>query len=149
MTPHSKACSPTNLYADACFFRQFCSRCTRGFRRLPCVFKRYGTFTFTAQTLLKPGEKCLMTGSIVIKLVAVLLSVLSLSAAAFSAADISFPDDSSQTCQDDAGLLALVGSDVPLIVLCKAETYLSYKEQKTFHQQSIIFCHTYRGPPTC
>ena len=87
-----------------------------------------------------------MPGSFVIKIIAVFLSVLSLSAAALSAAEISVPDDSSQTCQDDAGLPALIGHQV-LPPLYKAGTYLLHEEREPFRQSSPIFRHTYRGPP--
>jgi hypothetical protein len=88
-----------------------------------------------------------MAGLLVIKIIAVVLSVLSLSAATFSAADLFVPDDSSQTCQDDAGLVALVGYQI-FLPLYKATAYLFYQERETFHQASAIFRHTYRGPPT-
>ena len=87
-----------------------------------------------------------MTGSFLIKIIVVFLSVLSLSAAALSAAEITVPDDSSQTGQDDAGSLALVGHQA-LPLLHRAETYLFHEERETFRQSSPIFCHTYRGPP--
>ena len=87
-----------------------------------------------------------MTGSFVVKIIAVVLSVLFLSAAALSAAEVTVPDYSSQTCQDDAGSLALVEHQV-LLPLYKAETYLFCEEPETFHQPSPIFRHTYRGPP--
>ena len=88
-----------------------------------------------------------MAGSSVIKIIAVLLSVLSLSAATFSAAEIPVPDDSGQTCQNDAGSLALIACQA-LLPPYRAETYLSYDERETFHQPSPTFRHTYRGPPT-
>jgi hypothetical protein len=86
-----------------------------------------------------------MTGSFVIKLIAVLVSVVFISAATFSAAEISFPDDSSRSYQDEAGSLALVGYQV-LLLHRKTETYFSCEEQETFHQPLTIFRHTYRGP---
>jgi hypothetical protein len=81
-----------------------------------------------------------------IKIIAVFLSVLSLSAAALSAADVAVPDDSSQTCQDDAGSFALVGHQA-LLPLYSAGTYLFHEEREPFRQSSPIFRHTYRGPP--
>ena len=87
-----------------------------------------------------------MTGSLVIKIIAVFMSVLSLSAAALGAAEITVLDDPGQTCQDDAGLPALVGYHV-LPPLYKAGTYLFHEEREIFRQSSPIFRHTYRGPP--
>ncbi len=87
-----------------------------------------------------------MSGSFVIKIIAVFLSVLSLSTAALGAAEVAVPDDSSQTCQDDAGSLALVGHQA-LPLLHRAETYLFHEERESFHQSFPIFRHTYRGPP--
>ena len=88
-----------------------------------------------------------MAGLFVRKIIAVVLSVLFLSAATFSVADIPVPDDSSQTCQDDASSAALVGYQV-LLSLYKVTTYLFHQERQTPHQSSVIFSHTYRGPPT-
>ena len=87
-----------------------------------------------------------MTGSFVIRFIAVFLSVLSLSAAALSAAEITVPDDPGQTCQDDAGSLALVGHQA-LLPPYKAEVYLFHEERETSHQSSLTLPHTYRGPP--
>jgi hypothetical protein len=88
-----------------------------------------------------------VSGSFVIRLIAVFLSVLSLSTAALSAAEITVPADPGQTCQDDAGSLALVGHQA-LPLLYRAETYLFHEERETFRESSPIFRHTYRGPPS-
>ena len=87
-----------------------------------------------------------MTRSFVIRLIAVLLSVLSLSTAAVSAAEITVLDDPGQACQDNAGSLALVGHQL-LPPPYKAEAYLFHEERETSHQSSLTLPHTYRGPP--
>jgi hypothetical protein len=87
-----------------------------------------------------------VTGSFVIKIIAVFLSVLSLSTATLSAAEITVSDDSSQTCQDDADSLALVGHQA-LPRPHQAEAYLFHEKREPFRQSSPIFRHTYRGPP--
>jgi hypothetical protein len=102
----------------------------------------------SARVLLEPKERrSVVAGSSVIKIIAVLLSVLSLSAATFSAAEIPVTDDSGQTCQNDAGSFALIGYQA-LLPPYEAGIYLSYDERETFHQASPTFRHTYRGPPT-
>lgn len=141
-----------------CILRQICMSMVAFFDSFVCraqgVLTGYFEFaSVTAHVLLRHGHclsaksgKCLMDGSTVIKLVAVILSVLLLSVATCSAADISFPDDSNQTCQDDANSFALIG-DHALPPPGGAEAYPSYEEQETFHQHLLIFRHTYRGPP--
>ena len=138
--------SSTILYVDSRYFRHFCFPSSKNCLRLRCIFGGLQERSFFGTPVALTEEKSIMTGSFVVKLIAVLLSVLFLSAATFSAAEISFPDDSSQSYQDEAGSLALVGYQV-LLLLCKAGTYLSCEEQETFHQPLTIFRHTYRGPP--
>ena len=87
-----------------------------------------------------------MVRSFVLKLMVVFLSVVSLWAATVSAAEISAPDGSSRTRQDDADSLAPVHCQV-LVFLYEAEAYLSCKQEEPFHQPFPIFRHTYRGPP--
>jgi hypothetical protein len=109
--------------------------------------KTYENDTPSARLLLEPKQQNMMAGSFVIKLMAVLLSVVCLSAATVSAAEIPVPYDSGRTCLDDAAELALVGYQV-LLPLYRAEAYLPCEERETFHQPLPIFRHTYRGPPT-
>ncbi len=87
-----------------------------------------------------------ITGPIAIRLIAVLLSALSVSTLVFSAAEIPVLDDSGQTCQNDAGSPALVGHHA-LLLLHEAQTYIYAEEAEVFHQPLSIFRNTYRGPP--
>jgi hypothetical protein len=87
-----------------------------------------------------------MAGLFAIKIIAVVLSVLSLSGATFGAANITFADDSIRTCQDDVGSVALVARQI-LLHPYKAATHLSHEQRQPLPQPSAIFCHTYRGPP--